>query len=163
MIHRDIKPENILIDEKGNIKLADFGWATQCNNRNQVHYSFCGTPEFMAPEMIKREGHFPNIDFWSLGVLIFEILTGKPPFEGISKKDIYDNVLAKKMKFPYFFPKQAKDLVEKLLEPNIEKRLTIDQIISHPWLKFKNSLIRKANFNLSLPEMIQIPQKLKAL
>lgn len=81
VIHRDIKPENILIDELGSIRLADFGWSNYFEFK-QPRFSYCGTPEYLAPEMIKKEGHTTDIDYWNLGVLIYELLCGSPPFEG---------------------------------------------------------------------------------
>ena len=75
IIHRDIKPENILIDSLGSIKLADFGWSNY-HEKDQVRYSYCGTPDYVAPEMIGGQGYNTSIDYWHVGVLIFELLSG---------------------------------------------------------------------------------------
>lgn len=77
IIHRDIKPENILLDAGGHIKIADFGWS---NINNHMRTTYCGTLDYLAPEMIMESGHDEKIDYWSLGVLIYELLTGKAPF-----------------------------------------------------------------------------------
>lgn len=81
IIHRDIKPENILLDANDSVKLADFGWSNFFNE-NRHRLTYCGTPEYLAPEMIKQSGHDKAIDIWNLGVLFFELQTGSPPFEG---------------------------------------------------------------------------------
>jgi serine/threonine protein kinase len=81
VIHRDIKPENILIADDGSVKLADFGWSNYYLN-NENRFSYCGTPEYLAPEMIQKRGHGPSIDLWNLGILTFELLNGKSPFAG---------------------------------------------------------------------------------
>lgn len=81
IIHRDIKPENLIIDENGVLKLADFGWANYVKN-NKKRHSYCGTPEYLSPEMIKKMGHDKPLDIWNLGVLLFEMLTGDVPFDG---------------------------------------------------------------------------------
>ena len=81
IIHRDIKPENILLDAEDAVKLADFGWSNFFNE-NRERMTYCGTPEYLAPEMIRQSGHDKSLDIWNLGVLLFELLTGNPPFVG---------------------------------------------------------------------------------
>ena len=81
IIHRDIKPENILLDAEGAVKVADFGWSNFFNE-NLTRMTYCGTPEYLAPEMITQSGHDKSLDIWNLGVLLFELLTGNPPFVG---------------------------------------------------------------------------------
>lgn len=92
IIHRDIKPENILISE-GHLKIADFGWS---NLKDKVRMTFCGTPEYLAPEMLMEKGHNEKLDVWTLGVLLYEILVGHPPFtpkgEGMSKAELYEQL-----------------------------------------------------------------------
>jgi len=91
IIHRDIKPENILLDKKGNVKLADFGWSNFAGDKPRKTY--CGTVDYLAPEMIDKSGHDEKLDIWCLGVLVYELLTGKTPFvtenaKGPDKKKI---------------------------------------------------------------------------
>ena len=93
IIHRDIKPENILSCQ-GRLKIADFGWS---NLKDKVRTTFCGTPEYLAPEMLMETGHNEKLDVWTLGVLLYEILVGQPPFtpkkiEGMSKADVYEQL-----------------------------------------------------------------------
>ena len=77
IIYRDLKPENILIDDEGYLKLTDFGFAKYCETRT---YTLCGTPEYLAPEIVDRKGHGRSVDWWSVGCIIYEMLTGQPPF-----------------------------------------------------------------------------------
>lgn len=115
IIHRDIKPENILLDSNGVVKLADFGWSNYFDDDNR-RLTYCGTPEYLAPEMIKQSGHDKALDVWNLGVLLFELLTGSPPFEGGSQNELFSNILALKIKWPKGFSGIAKDLISKLLK-----------------------------------------------
>ena len=80
IIHRDIKPENILLDTKNRAKLCDFGWSNVFDTSIEKRQTYCGTPEYLAPEMITREGHGCSVDIWGLGVLLYELLTGFSPF-----------------------------------------------------------------------------------
>jgi serine/threonine protein kinase len=85
IIHRDIKPENILLDSEGTAKLSDFGWS---NFNNDERDTYCGTLEYLAPEMIARTGHGIELDLWNLGILLFELLAGRPPFESKSQTEL---------------------------------------------------------------------------
>lgn len=115
IIHRDIKPENILLDSNGIVKLADFGWSNYFDDDNR-RLTYCGTPEYLAPEMIKQSGHDKTLDVWNLGVLLFELLTGAPPFEGGSQNELFSNILSLKIKWPKGFSGIARDLISKLLK-----------------------------------------------
>ena len=134
IIHRDIKPENILLDGDGAVKLADFGWSNFFNETRQ-RLTYCGTPEYLAPEMIKQSGHDKSLDIWNLGVLLFELLTGNPPFEGASQSQLFDNILNFRVKWPKGFSGVAKDLISKLLKTNPAQRLKLDEICNHPFFK----------------------------
>jgi serine/threonine protein kinase len=87
IIHRDIKPENILLDGNLQVKLCDFGWSNFFNE--EVRHTLCGTPEYLAPEMIRKSGHDTRLDLWNLGVLLFELLAGSAPFRGKTKEELY--------------------------------------------------------------------------
>lgn len=134
IIHRDIKPENILLDASGTVKLADFGWSNFFNE-DRRRLTYCGTPEYLAPEMIKQSGHDKSLDIWNLGVLMFELLTGSPPFEGSNQNALFDNILKFKIKWPKGFSGIARDLVTKLLKINPKERIPLDQVLQHPWFK----------------------------
>jgi serine/threonine protein kinase len=125
IIHRDIKPENILLDVDSIVKLADFGWSNYFDDDNR-RLTYCGTPEYLAPEMIKQCGHDKMLDVWNLGVLLFELLTGNPPFEGKSQNDLFSNILALKIKWPKGFNGVAKDLISKLLKIDPKHRLPVE-------------------------------------
>ena len=92
IIYRDLKPENILLDNGGHISLTDFGLSKESVDEEKT-YSFCGTIEYMAPEIISRKGHTSAVDWWSFGVLMFEMLTGVLPFQGQGRKDTMHQIL----------------------------------------------------------------------
>ena len=103
--------------------------------------TYCGTPDYLSPEMIKKEGHDQHVDLWNLGVLLFELLTGRPPFQGTDQKELFSNILKLKINFPKDFPKLAKDLVAKLLKVTPKERISLKAALDHPWFK-NNAEIR---------------------
>lgn len=135
IIHRDIKPENILLDSDGRCKLADFGWSN-FHEGNKQRETYCGTPEYLAPEMINKSGHNESIDIWSLGVLLFEMLTGKTPFNFKGDRNqLYNSIKTLKICWTDDFPPLAKDLISKILRLKPSDRLSLDQILAHQWFK----------------------------
>ena len=135
IIHRDIKPENILLDENGRCKLADFGWSNYVNP-NKVRVTFCGTPEYLAPEMVNKIGHDTSVDIWALGVLCFELLTGKLPFNGRNNKELFSNIGALNINWPENdLNPLAKNLIIKILKKSPKERPSLDEILSQPWFE----------------------------
>jgi len=102
IIYRDLKPENILIDEDGYLKLTDFGFAKYVESRT---YTLCGTPEYLAPEMLLNKGHGKPVDWWTFGILLYEMLAGIDPFSDDDPMLIYQKILKGKVKFPRSFDK----------------------------------------------------------
>ena len=145
IIHRDIKPENILIGENDVLKLCDFGWAKELNVNKRA--TFCGTMEYMAPEIVGSEMYDFSVDIWSLGILLYELIMGHSPFRSKSKKD--RNVMIKIKKHDLVFDKDKNiskeciDLINKLLEMNPETRLKIKDIFEHPFILANENKIKK--------------------
>ena len=135
IIHRDIKPENILLDQEGRCKLADFGWSN-FEEGNKFRDTYCGTPEYLAPEMVTKSGHNESVDIWALGVLLFEMLTGRTPFNFTGDRiQLFNNIKTLRIVWTDDFPQLAKDLVGRILRLNPKDRLTLDQMINHQWFK----------------------------
>ena len=134
IIHRDLKPENLLLNENGRIYLADFGWSN-FKNDGDIRKTFCGTPEYIAPEMLKKEGHDHRIDIWSIGVLMFELLAGYSPFSAKSNQDLYQNIRKLKIHWPADMPPLAKNLISKILKLDPKERLSLDEILKHKWFQ----------------------------
>ncbi|KAI8828947.1 aurora kinase A [Chytriomyces cf. hyalinus JEL632] len=133
VIHRDIKPENLLVGIKGELKIADFGWSVHAPNTRRK--TMCGTLDYLPPEMVEGKEHNEAVDLWSLGVLCYEFLCGVPPFEDRSSyKNTYRRIAKVDLKIPDHVSKEAGDLITKLLQYQPEKRLSLDQVLVHPWV-----------------------------
>jgi len=135
IVHRDLKPENLLIDRYGHLKLTDFGFAKLVRDKT---WTMCGTPEYIAPEIILSKGHGKGVDWWSLGVLIFEMLAGYPPFQGDSNFTVFQKILGGEVVMHSSFDPVAADLISKLLVIDITKRLGCMRggaadVKQHPW------------------------------
>lgn len=134
ILHRDIKLENILLDDKGHIKIADFGVGKQIKP-GQTLYDQCGTPAYIAPEIIAEEGYDRGtVDMWSSGVVLFAMLYGNVPFKGADMKDLHKQIIDANYELKDEISAEARDLIKGLLTRNPKKRLTVDQALKHPWL-----------------------------
>ena len=122
IVYRDLKPENILINKNGYLKLTDFGFAKQLDSEKAKTYTLCGTPEYLAPEIILNKGHGKAVDWWTLGILLFEMLVGIDPFSDDEPMKTYQKILKGKINFPKEINKDAKSLIKHLLVQDTTKR-----------------------------------------
>ncbi|CAO1406076.1 unnamed protein product [Diamesa serratosioi] len=131
VIHRDIKPENLLLGNDNQLKIADFGWSVHepVSNRTTI----CGTMDYLSPEMVKGEPHTKTVDVWSLGVLMFELLTGSAPFHDANHDITYKKIMKVDYKLPPHISKAATHLISKLLVFHPTLRMTLEQVSTHPW------------------------------
>ncbi|KAI5968637.1 PKA1 [Candida margitis] len=137
IIYRDLKPENILLDKNGHIKLTDFGFAKEVQD---VTYTLCGTPDYIAPEVVATKPYNKSVDWWSFGILIFEMLTGYTPFYDPTPMKTYENILNGTITYPDYLPPDILDLLQKLIVKDLTQRLGnlqggSNDVKNHPWFK----------------------------
>ncbi|CAD8125942.1 unnamed protein product [Paramecium sonneborni] len=132
VIHRDLKPENILCFNDDIFKISDFGWSvhTPSNRRKTL----CGTLDYLCPEMINYQTHDNRVDVWTIGVLAYELVVGRPPFESHNENDTKRKIQYLQYTFPSWSSKDFQNFVKGILQHDCNKRPTIQQIISHPWI-----------------------------
>ena len=137
LIHRDIKPENILMYDENHIKLCDFGWCVKLDGQERETY--CGTTEYMSPELINHKGYSKEIDVWSLGILLYEMIHGYSPFRPnkpkFNEKDVVNNIKAQKIKFEKKVSNECKELILHLLDFNKKKRYKVQDIYKSNFVK----------------------------
>ncbi|XP_043283405.1 ribosomal protein S6 kinase beta-1-like [Venturia canescens] len=143
IIYRDLKPENILLDREGHVKLTDFGLCKEHIQEGTVTHTFCGTIEYMAPEILTRSGHGKAVDWWSLGALMYDMLTGMPPFTADNRKKTIEKILKGRLALPQYVTVDARDLIRKLLKRQVAQRLgsgpeDAQEIINHHFFKHIN-------------------------
>ena len=139
VVHRDLKVENLLLDADNNIKLADFGFSNYYTEKSLLS-TWCGSPPYAAPELFEGKKYVgPKVDMWSLGVVLYVLVSGTLPFDGPTLMDLRERVVKCQYRIPWFMHSECVQLLKGLLVIEPEKRLSIDNIVTHPWT-IKNAL-----------------------
>jgi len=153
VVYRDLKPENILLDSEGHIKLADFGLSKEgVNSGESGARSFCGTPEYLAPEVLNRTGHGTSVDWWSLGALLYEMLTGLPPWYSQDRQKMFASIRNSVLDFPEYISPLARGILSDFLTRDVTKRLgsknDVDDVKQH---RFFHGVNWDALYNRQIP------------
>jgi serine/threonine protein kinase len=152
VVYRDLKPENILLDEEGHIKLADFGLAKEgVHEPAEGAHSLCGTPEYLSPEVLDRQGHGTSVDWWNLGMVTYEMLTGLPPWYTTDREKLFERLRSAPLKFPFYVSRPAAMLISGLLNRDPNERLGSNggaEVKSHV---FFSSIDFDALYNKEIP------------
>lgn len=153
IVHRDIKPENLLVDHDDVLKIADFGWCAM--SQDTLRTTFCGTLDYLAPEMIQAKGHDQTLDVWSAGVLLYEMVVGRPPFQSTNHGQLIAKILNLELRFPHFTSPKLQDLVKRLLKTEPTERLPLAQAIRHTWVLEHSSELPAPTPTLSRTDPVQ--------
>ncbi|XP_060035087.1 serine/threonine-protein kinase PLK4 isoform X2 [Erinaceus europaeus] len=139
ILHRDLTLSNLLLTRNMNVKIADFGLATQLQLPHEKHYTLCGTPNYISPEIATRGAHGLESDVWSLGCMLYTLLTGRPPFDTDTVRNTLNKVVLADYHVPAFLSREAKDLIQKLLRRNPADRLSLSSVLDHPFMSRNRS------------------------
>ncbi|PNJ83942.1 PLK4 isoform 2 [Pongo abelii] len=139
ILHRDLTLSNLLLTRNMNIKIADFGLATQLKMPHEKHYTLCGTPNYISPEIATRSAHGLESDVWSLGCMFYTLLIGRPPFDTDTVKNTLNKVVLADYEMPTFLSMEAKDLIHQLLRRNPADRLSLSSVLDHPFMSQNSS------------------------
>jgi len=145
VIHRDLKLGNLFLNDKMEVKVGDFGLATKLEFDGERKRTICGTPNYIAPEILEgKQGHSYEVDVWSIGVIIYTLIIGKPPFETSDVKTTYKRIRSNQYTFPESatISDEARDLITRILNGDPSKRPTIEEITKHPWLNKSDQIPR---------------------
>lgn len=143
ILHRDLTLSNLLLTRNMNIKIADFGLATQLKMPHEKHYTLCGTPNYISPEIATRSAHGLESDIWSLGCMFYTLLIGRPPFDTDTVKNTLNKVVLADYEMPTFLSREAKDLIHQLLRRNPADRLSLSSVLDHPFMSRNSSTKNK--------------------
>lgn len=136
IMHRDLTLTNLLLDDNGNIKIADFGLATQLARPDDRHTTMCGTPNYISPEVATRSSHGLEADVWSIGCMLYTMLVGQPPFDTHGIKSTLTKVVIGEYKIPSYMSSNASDLISKCLTKNPRNRIALQKILQHPFMNY---------------------------
>ena len=150
--HRDLKPQNILLDENLNVKISDFGFA-KIFKENNLTQSLCGSPLYMAPEIMKYKKYTIKADLWSLGIILFELLVGNPPYIAKTHIELMKKIDCDPIIIPSYcnISLEVQDLIYNLLQKNADNRISWDELFEHPWISRHNLINNTPINNLNLP------------
>lgn len=132
VIHRDIKPENILLGYNYELKISDFGWSVHAPSFRRK--TICGTIDYLPPEMLEHREYDYSVDLWCLGVLAYEFLVGKPPFECVSSNETYQRIIEVRYSFPDYVSAEARDFIQKFLVHDPSRRMPLSEARKHIWI-----------------------------
>lgn len=136
--HRDLKPENLLLDGSRNLKISDFGLSAlpNCKRKDGLLHTICGTPAYVAPEVISQKGYDgAKADIWACGVILYVLLAGYLPFQDKNMMDMYKKIFKAELKWPSWFSSDVRKLLRRILHPNPNRRISIEEIRTHPWFR----------------------------
>lgn len=156
IIHRDLKPQNILMDKNNTLKLSDFGFAKIFDDEEKMTKTICGSPIYMAPEIIKYNSYSNKSDLWSLGVILYEIIIGKTPYKASTHLELINKIETTPIYLPLsiLISDHCRDLIQKLLQKDPNKRIDWHDLFDHPWLNSNEMNKKKESININLENLI---------